>query len=967
MSVSLSFAAPADSATIRKVANNFLFLQGYRDTDALVDITETLPFREFRIFSSPEGGFVIVSADNCVVPILGYSTTSPFVTQGMPSNVYGWLEDLERGIRHCRENDCDNYEKEWTLLLNGEQQTPPSNAAVAPLLSTTWDQSPYYNNQCPYDYTYGERTVTGCVATATAQIMKYWAFPSSGYGSNSYYTSSYGTLSASFNTTYSWSSMPTALSSSSTTTQINAVAKLMYHIGVAVEMDYGVSSQGGSSAFNYNYSGSIIASAQTALMRYFKYKPSLAAVFKADYTTTEWNNILKAELNASRPILYSGRDNSGGHSFVCDGYNSSGKFHFNWGWGGYCDGYYTMGSLNPSTGGTGGNSSYTFNLNNAAVIGIEPNNSWSSTGYTYVTASVSGGNSSCTVSGTGSFSYGTTVSLTANAGSGCSFVKWSDGCTFNPRRFIANGGTHNFTAVFTGSGGGGTTDCNPISTPYSENFNSTAAVDFDSDGGSLPTCWDGYSNGTDNAYFPHVTSSTSSYHYSPDNSKSITMTSGSSTYGSTKIVVLPEFTTAVKNLSVSFNYQMESTTYGTLTVGYVTGDNFSSTFHALQTISTSSTMTQTTVSLSGATTTAKRIAFKWYNTNLYYSVGIDNVSVSSSSSGCSPKTVPYSENFNSTAAVDFDSDGGSLPTCWDGYSNGTDNAYFPHVTSSTSSYHYSPDNSKSITMTSGSSTYGSTKIVVLPEFTTAVKNLSVSFNYQMESTTYGTLTVGYVTGDNFSSTFHALQTISTSSTMTQTTVSLSGATTTAKRIAFKWYNTNLYYSVGIDNVSVSSSSSSNYTITVVPNYSYMGRVEGGGTYSYGATAILRAYPNTGYRFVRWSDYSYENPHYVTVTANKTFTAYFEAVTAVDDVNADAHSIKVFPNPASDEATVEISSVNGTVKVMLVDIVGRTVIERDIESVDTCRLTLDVRNLSRGTYFIRIATSSGNSVHKLVLE
>ena len=792
MSVSLSFAAPADSATIRKVANNFLFLQGYRDTDALVDITETLPFREFRIFSSPEGGFVIVSADNCVVPILGYSTTSPFVTQGMPSNVYGWLEDLERGIRHCRENDCDNYEKEWTLLLNGEQQTPPSNAAVAPLLSTTWDQSPYYNNQCPYDYTYGERTVTGCVATATAQIMKYWAFPSSGYGSNSYYTSSYGTLSASFNTTYSWSSMPTALSSSSTTTQINAVAKLMYHIGVAVEMDYGVSSQGGSSAFNYNYSGSIIASAQTALMRYFKYKPSLAAVFKADYTTTEWNNILKAELNASRPILYSGRDNSGGHSFVCDGYNSSGKFHFNWGWGGYCDGYYTMGSLNPSTGGTGGNSSYTFNLNNAAVIGIEPNNSWSSTGYTYVTASVSGGNSSCTVSGTGSFSYGTTVSLTANAGSGCSFVKWSDGCTFNPRRFIANGGTHNFTAVFTGSGGGGTTDCNPISTPYSENFNSTAAVDFDSDGGSLPTCWDGYSNGTDDAYFPHVTSSTSSYHYSPDNSKSITMTSGSSTYGSTKIVVLPEFTTAVKNLSVSFNYQMESTTYGTLTVGYVTGDDFSSTFHALQTIPTSSTMTQTTVSLSGATTTAKRIAFKWYNTNLYYSVGIDNVSVS-------------------------------------------------------------------------------------------------------------------------------------------------------------------------------SSSSSNYTITVVPNYSYMGRVEGGGTYSYGATAILRAYPNTGYRFVRWSDYSYENPHYVTVTANKTFTAYFEAVTAVDDVNSNAHSIKVFPNPASDEATVEISSVNGTVKVMLVDIVGRTVIERDIESVDTCRLTLDVRNLSRGTYFIRIATSSGNSVHKLVLE
>jgi hypothetical protein len=439
-------ANPVSKEKALSVATHFLETHGGADI-TLTDITASTPYTAFYIFAGTDGkGFVIVSADDCVPPILGYSTTSRFVTEHMPAHIKGWLNGYERQIRHYQKIAVHNSQS--TEAWSNDYADQPQHTAVSPLLTTSWDQDPYYNNLCPYSSYYGERTVTGCVATATAQVMKYWNHPTTGYGSHSYYHSTYGTLSADFgSTTYAWSSMPSQLTSSSTATQKNAVATLMYHVGVAIEMDYDVSANGGSAAPSFCNGDHTAAAAQNALRTYFKYKSSLRQVSIDDYSSAEWSALMMNELDNSRPILYTGYDSTAGHCFVCDGYSNSGQFHINWGWGGWCDGYYAFGHLNPASGGTGGNATYTFNLNNVAIIGIEPNNNFGSS--TTVTAT-SNNTAYGTVTGGGTYS-GTntsTVTLTATAATGCRFTGWNDEAQFNPRSFYANGGTYSFVANF---------------------------------------------------------------------------------------------------------------------------------------------------------------------------------------------------------------------------------------------------------------------------------------------------------------------------------------------------------------------------------------------------------------------------------------------------------------------------------------------------------------------------------------
>ena len=462
-----SKATPVDLQTARNVAYNFLRSLSQQPIGDLTDITASTPWHEFYTFSLGENeGFILVSADDCVIPILGYSLESGFEAKNMAPNYREWLQDYEDQIAFCREHssvastlqtsspdDKTPVQEAWDQLLMESTDPGPSNVIYGPLLSTTWDQSPYYNNLCPYDYSENARTVTGCVATAMSQVMKYWNHPTTGYGSNSYTHSTYGTLSANFGTTtYNWSNMPNALTSSSSTTQMNAVATLMYHVGVAVNMDYGTGNRG-SSASTVSYGSITRSSAENAYVTYFKYSPTLHSVYIEDYSQEAWRLLLQNEINNNRPIHYSGRDTSGGHSFVCDGYNSTnGYFHFNWGWGGYCDGYYAIGSLNPSPGGTGGNSTHSYNLKNCAIIGIRPNSGWSNTSTTVVTTSSDPSSYSSTVGG-GSYAFGDTVTVRATANSGKRFAGWADGGLFNPRQFIATGGSISITARFEALGG----------------------------------------------------------------------------------------------------------------------------------------------------------------------------------------------------------------------------------------------------------------------------------------------------------------------------------------------------------------------------------------------------------------------------------------------------------------------------------------------------------------------------------
>ena len=452
-----AFAEPIDVNSAKRVAESFLASIEVKNFGELYDITSTTPFKEFYVFSIGDDGFILISANDCIVPILGYSLTNKFNMENMPKNVKAVLDSYEEEIKFYKKqsaktiknsiiNDNNTVAKQWQILKNGAMPEASYTTSIAPLLTTTWNQNLYYNSMCPYDETYHEYSVTGCVATATAQIMKYWNYPANGYGSHTYNHNTYGTQNANFGTTtYEWNNMPNSLSNNSTATEINAIATLMYHIGVAIEMNYGVSATGGSNGHSYSTLGDINASSQHALVKYFKYSPDIQVLSKAEYSDDEWDSVLISELNQNRPILYSGRGAMGGHSYVCDGYNQYGMFHINWGWGGYCDGYYEMGTLNPTEESVIENSTYSFNLKNVAIIGIRPNNYWNTN--TIITTSSNNANYG-TVIGGGTYIFNSNVEITAIPTEGYRFKKWNDGSKYNPRKFVATGGNYNYTAIF---------------------------------------------------------------------------------------------------------------------------------------------------------------------------------------------------------------------------------------------------------------------------------------------------------------------------------------------------------------------------------------------------------------------------------------------------------------------------------------------------------------------------------------
>ncbi|MFA5555635.1 MAG: thiol protease/hemagglutinin PrtT [Flavobacteriaceae bacterium] len=381
----LLFAKPVSESTAKQVGANFLSTKTSLPTNVseltlvytMTNHTQTIPY--FYVFNIENKGFIIVSGDDTVLPVLGYSDEGIFVTENIALQVAKWLENYKEQIRYIVENNIpatteiqaewEELQKDRTLLKTQQSAYSTfSTQAVSPLVQTKWNQAPYVNAQCPYDNSYNELTVTGCVATAMAQIMKYWNYPAQGSGFHSYNHPTYGTLSANFGaTTYNWNAMPNYVNSAN-----SAVATLMYHCGVGVEMNYGVSATGGSGSYVIiDYSPTPQQTAEYAFKTYFDYdNTTLQGVLRSNYSDTNWINLLKNELDASRPIQYAGFG-SGGHTWVMDGYDNNNFFHMNWGWGGSQDGYFQLNALNPGAGGIGGGG-YTFNNDQQALIGIQP-------------------------------------------------------------------------------------------------------------------------------------------------------------------------------------------------------------------------------------------------------------------------------------------------------------------------------------------------------------------------------------------------------------------------------------------------------------------------------------------------------------------------------------------------------------------------------------------------------------------
>ncbi len=310
----------------------------------------------YFVFNMSPAGFVMISGWDGTLPVLAAGAKGAFDPddQNQPpafrEMMNGYLDQIREAV-HSREQADQEVAAAWQKWLQPPAAQDPVRS-VSPLVTTNWDQSCYYNAQCPYDNNapagYCSHVPVGCVAVSMAQVMKYYDYPATGTGSHSYYAYPYGMQSADFgNTTYNWDAMPGQVYSSNT-----AVATLLYHCGVSVDMQYGPDG-----------SGAYTSDARTALVNYFNYSTDAAYVSRYSYSTSAWEQMLRDELDQGRPVIYRGHG-TGGHAWVCDGYTGTNYFHMNWGWSGYYDGYYYLSDLTPG--------SANFNSDQAMIKGIYP-------------------------------------------------------------------------------------------------------------------------------------------------------------------------------------------------------------------------------------------------------------------------------------------------------------------------------------------------------------------------------------------------------------------------------------------------------------------------------------------------------------------------------------------------------------------------------------------------------------------
>ena len=295
----------------------------------------------YYVFNNDAGGFVIIAGDDAVTPVLGYTSTGSFDAENLPDGLKDLLKSYERQIAALG----DSYQANQTVTraaFTGEK-----------LLNTAkWNQMAPFNKYTPNNY------VTGCVATAGAIVMKHHGYPAKGTGSHSY-TWNGKTWTANFEHDYDWASMPVKYDGTNDAA-FDGVARLMSDLGVAVEMKYAKDG-----------SGSYIGDLVTALQKYFGYSKLSHLMAIEDVGAEAWNGRLRDEIDANRPVLYAASDpnTGGGHAFVIDGYKDE-SFSVNWGWGGYCDGYYKIGALNPQSEGKPTGDKY--NVGQSAVFGMEP-------------------------------------------------------------------------------------------------------------------------------------------------------------------------------------------------------------------------------------------------------------------------------------------------------------------------------------------------------------------------------------------------------------------------------------------------------------------------------------------------------------------------------------------------------------------------------------------------------------------
>lgn len=324
----------------------------------------------YHVFNFENGGFVLVAGDKRVQPILAYSLTNTFALDNANPAVDFWINQQYAKPIDAMKKDASIVAKaevsqQWNEIVTGKKQKVYADK-VEPLLTSQWNQNRYYNTSCPDDknskphsdpqHNFDYHVPNGCVALAMAQIMYYHRYPRQGEGSHDYSTK-YGKLSADFeNTEYNYEAMSDVAEGYS-----DAIARLIFHAGVSVEMDYDADASGVTLSEQ---------KAREALTGYFRYKNTARAFSRSNFSDQKWMDTIKSNLNVGLPVYYAAFSNSGGrdagHAFVCDGYDENDLFHFNWGWGGNSNGYYSLNLMDPPN--------YQYVHSNRIVLNLVPIN-----------------------------------------------------------------------------------------------------------------------------------------------------------------------------------------------------------------------------------------------------------------------------------------------------------------------------------------------------------------------------------------------------------------------------------------------------------------------------------------------------------------------------------------------------------------------------------------------------------------
>ena len=361
LSLNQLLAAPVSGKMAKIVAENFYKSQFYKMKGFIPNyhaITINTISNEneivYYVVNFSQGGFVIISADDHAFPIIGFSLEDNFPDQILSQSLENWMSNVKKQINIAAKSKLNSpFSSVWNSLLD-EDYTYLNNKnevkGVGELLTLRWDQGVPYNNQCPpHAQGPGGHCLTGCVATAMAQIMKYWNYPERGKDSILYT----GNNNLDFeHTYYNWDAMTNIVASYSPDSSKNAVAQLMFHCGATVNMMYGPDA-----------SGTFTELVPQALIHYFRYHPSAGYMQRSHLSDKEWDLMVRENLDNYMPVLYSG-EGTGGHAFVCDGYTDTCWYHFNWGWSGAGNGYFYYNDLSPG--------SNDFSQGQGAVFNIMP-------------------------------------------------------------------------------------------------------------------------------------------------------------------------------------------------------------------------------------------------------------------------------------------------------------------------------------------------------------------------------------------------------------------------------------------------------------------------------------------------------------------------------------------------------------------------------------------------------------------